>query len=119
MDDVKIRALFIKWQGEKRSCNRLLQINEKGAAQYKRDKHVSKVHTQRIYKHVLNSVSPQEDMSASLSLSVYHLLSIFLKNFISKCDRVVHCKPMILQRILEMLHNHRNHIFIGIENWKK
>lgn len=68
MDDVKIRALFINWQGEKRSCNRLLQINEKGAAQYKRDKHVSKVHTQMIYKHVLNSVNPQEDTSASLSL---------------------------------------------------
>ena len=77
MDDVKIRALFIKWQGEKRSCNRLLQINEKGAAQYKRDKHVSKVHTQRIYKHVLNSVSPQEDMSASLSLSLSSPIYIF------------------------------------------
>ena len=81
MYDVKIRALFIKWQGEKRFYNKLLQINEKDAAQYKRDKHVSKVHTQMIYLYVLNFVNPQEDMSASLSICLSSSIYIFKEQF--------------------------------------
>ena len=69
MYDVKIRALFIKWQGEKRFCHKLLQINEKDAAQYKRD------------KHVLNFVNPQEDTSASLSICLSSSIYIFKEQF--------------------------------------